>query len=176
MSEKIDQVIDEQPMAETAPEVEKVIDEQPSDSEPIDIDIEGDSEEVIVPEIWDKADLMVICGKCGHEEKITEAIGGVTIFMATKSDSETKLVCSECDNRMTLGFRNGTMLTEEEREDAKRQYDEAMAAKQPAEAKDDGKDDIDEPQMDKDADDSYAAIEPDENPKVEDNESQEESK
>jgi hypothetical protein len=128
MSEDKDQAM----QAETAPEVNKVI-QEPVLEEPIAEKVdegEVNPEPVVEVEVWDKADLTVVCGKCGHEEKITEAIGGVTLFMATKSDSETKLVCSECDNRMTLTFRNGVMLTAEEKVEAKKLY-ESMQAKEP---------------------------------------------
>jgi hypothetical protein len=115
--------------AETAPEVEKVIDQVEEVLEGVD---ESPAEEPIKGEVaieWDKADLVNVCGQCGHEEKITEAIGGVTLFMPTRSNVETRLVCSKCDTKMSLVFRNGTMLTDEEKAEARRQYDDARAPK-----------------------------------------------
>ena len=116
MSELDNQVVvNDEPVieAETAPEAGKVI-------EP--------TEEVEVIE-WDKADLTMVCGNCGTEEKITEAVGGVTLFMNTKSDSETRLVCPnpECGNRMSLLFRNGSFLTDEEKAQLKADYVAAQA-------------------------------------------------
>ena len=94
----------QEPMAETVPEVGKV----------------NESIDQVIPEVevetWDKADLTMVCGQCGYEETITEVIGGVTLFMSTNSEAETKLVCSECKATMSLLYRNGSMLTKEEKE------------------------------------------------------------
>lgn len=74
-------------------------------------------EEVPSPEplSYDIADLTMACGRCGSEEVVTQAIGGATLFMATNSQAETRLVCNECGNRMSLVYRNGREFTEEEK-------------------------------------------------------------
>jgi len=73
------------------------------------------------PEIdmWDKADLTMVCGRCRAEEKVTEAIGGATLFMPTTSQAETRLVCTGCGNTMSLLYRNGALMTEEEKAEFK---------------------------------------------------------
>jgi hypothetical protein len=70
-------------------------------------------------DVWDKADLTMVCGRCGAEEKVTEAIGGSTLFMPTTSLAETRLVCNVCGNTMSLLYRNGSMMTEEEKAEFK---------------------------------------------------------
>ena len=80
------------------------------------------------PEVeqWDKADLTMVCGRCGTEEKVTEAIGGATLFMPTTSQAETRLVCTECGNTMALLYRNGAMMTDEEKAELKTKQEEAQ--------------------------------------------------
>lgn len=77
-------------------------------------------------EKWDKADLIMVCGRCGTEEKVTEAIGGVTLFMPTTSQAETRLVCTKCGNMMSLSYRNGAMMTDEEKAELKAKQEEAQ--------------------------------------------------
>jgi len=76
-----------------------------------------DDEEINEAEVitWDKADLTMICGRCGTEDMVTEAIGAATLYMPTNSEAETRLVCSECGNGMSLSYKNGSMFTEEEK-------------------------------------------------------------
>ena len=82
-------------------------------------------------EQWDKADLTMVCGRCKAEEKVTEAIGGATLFMPTTSQAETRLVCTECGNTMSLLYRNGAMMTDEEKVEleAKKKEQEAQRDK-----------------------------------------------
>ena len=89
---------------------------------------EEDTEKSTEPEVeqWDKADLTMVCGRCGVEEKVTEAIGGATLFMPTTSQAETRLVCTECGNTMSLLYRNGTMMTDEEKAELKAKQEEAQ--------------------------------------------------
>lgn len=65
--------------------------------------------------VWDKADLTMTCGRCGHHDFVTEAIGGATLYMPTNSEAVTRLVCSNCGNVMSLKYTNGRMFTEEEK-------------------------------------------------------------
>jgi len=86
----------------------------------LEVLVEAESEEEDKPEepevdVWDKADLTMVCGRCGTEEKVTEAIGGATLFMPTTSQAETRLVCTNCGNIMSLAYRNGAMMTDEEK-------------------------------------------------------------
>lgn len=93
-------------------EVEQDIEEEDADKADIE-EAENMSEEGI--EQWEFAEMFMVCGRCGEEEKITDAVGGATIFMPTNSASETRLVCKRCGNKMSLLYRNGRDLTEEER-------------------------------------------------------------
>jgi len=77
-------------------------------------------------EQWDKADLTMVCGRCKAEEKVTEAVGGATLFMPTTSKAETRLVCTECGNTMSLIYRNGAMMTDEEKAELKAKQEEAQ--------------------------------------------------
>ena len=142
----------------------------------------GAVEELVVPETtdatsdeegevdqWDKADLTMVCGRCGAEEKVTEAIGGATLFMPTTSKAETRLVCSECGNTMALRYRNGSMMTDEEKAEFEAKRAEAQA-KQEQE-----RDTVNEVPVDLE-DQPKMEIVTDDDPITEDNESQEASK
>ena len=72
---------------------------------------------------WETAELTMICGRCGAEEKVAQAVGGVSLFMPTQSAIETVLACSECGNKMWLSYRNGRDLTEEEKAKLKAQQE-----------------------------------------------------
>lgn len=96
----------------------------------------GIVEEIVVPEpesekakakdveSWETAELTMVCGRCGHEEKITDAFGAATIYMPTNSGSEVRLACDNCGNIMTLLYRGGRDLTEEEKAEIKAQQEE----------------------------------------------------
>ena len=75
------------------------------------------------PTQWETAELTMICGRCGAEEKVAQAVGGVSLFMPTQSAIETVLACSECGNKMWLSYRNGRDLTEEEKAKLKAQQE-----------------------------------------------------
>ena len=87
-------------------------------------------------EHYDKADLTMACGRCGAEEKIVEAIGGVSLFMPTTSEAKTMLVCRECGNRMSFIYKNGAMMTDEEKAELKAKQEEEQKKQQEAAAKD----------------------------------------
>jgi len=99
---------------------------QPTESE----DDEQEQEQEPEVEQWDKADLTMVCGRCKAEEKVTEAIGGATLFMPTTSQAETRLVCTECGNTMSLLYRNGTLMTDEEKAELKAKQEEAQAQRE----------------------------------------------
>jgi len=67
-------------------------------------------------QVWDQADLYIVCGRCNHEQFVTTGTGGIQIYMPTNSGAETRLVCENCNNIMSLKYRNGKNFSDEEYE------------------------------------------------------------
>ena len=103
-SNKVIQALLESGVVEYIPTLENVEDEVEQ--------LHPTGEETIV---WERADLIMVCGRCGSEEQVAVAYGGVTLYMPTNSTAETVLACTECGNRMTLLYKNGGDLTEEDK-------------------------------------------------------------
>jgi len=113
-------------------EEKEILEGTVNDGEP-QVDNVPSKEPEVVPEDpqvnWDKANLTMVCGQCGCEELVTEAFGGVTLFIPTNNKSQQKLVCPDCNATMTLLFRDGSWMTDEEKAALKAEYDAEQAEK-----------------------------------------------
>jgi len=127
---RVDEVPDQEPMAEVQDGPESVL--------KVAEDPETDEAPEVEQENWDKADLVQVCGVCGHEEHVTKAIGGVTLFMPTNSTAVHKLVCDKCKTEISLVFKNGITLTEDEKIALKAEYEAQQKAQMEVVHKTDG--------------------------------------
>lgn len=61
-------------------------------------DIEGPGE------IYDFADIHFHCNQCGNDNKVAEALRGISFTVPAAENAEVKLECTKCGNEMKLYF------------------------------------------------------------------------